>query len=295
MRIGRAIVRAFLAIPLACIVLAWAAVPMAHAAILIVVDKGEQQMTVSVDGVVRWTWPVSTGIARYDTPNGRYTAFRMEAEHFSKEWDDAPMPHSIFFTMQGHAIHGSLHSKLGQPASHGCVRLDPANAAELYALVEEQGLPNTKVVIEGEIPSAPLVAGRPPSLLPRINRNEEAARLRSPARVREQQAMREPRYAPEPHAYAVPRTYAPPPAYHPQFPLPFSLFAPRASAPPQAYAPRRANPPQPAYSTRRAAGAPPRVYYDPRVQVTEETYVNGVRVRRHYTRPSTRSDFGGWR
>src|SRR6516162_7975677 len=114
----------------------------AGAAILITINKSTQQMTVEVDGALRWTWPVSTGQLAYDTPSGRYTAFRMEADHFSKEWDDAPMPHSIFFSQFGHAIHGSFDTRrLGTPASHGCVRLQPANAARLYALVEKEGLP----------------------------------------------------------------------------------------------------------------------------------------------------------
>lgn len=123
-----------------------------HATILITVDKASQQMTVEVDGELRWTWPVSTGQLAYDTPSGKFTAFRMEADHFSKEWDDAPMPHSIFFTQKGHAIHGYLNTRnIGSPASHGCVRLEPDNAARLYALVEKQGLPNTKVVLTGDV------------------------------------------------------------------------------------------------------------------------------------------------
>jgi L,D-transpeptidase catalytic domain len=124
----------------------------ACASVLITVNKSTQRMTVEVDGDLRWTWPVSTGQLGHDTPSGRFTAFRMEADHFSKEWDDAPMPHSIFFTMKGHAIHGYLNtSHIGRPASHGCVRLEPDNAAMLYALVEEQGLPNTKVVLTGDV------------------------------------------------------------------------------------------------------------------------------------------------
>jgi len=137
-----------------------AAVP-ARSAVLITVDKSTQQMTVAVDGELRWTWPVSTGQTAYDTPSGRYTAFRMEADHFSKEWDDAPMPHSIFFTQKGHAIHGYLNtSRIGTPASHGCVRLAPDNAAKLYALVEKQGLPNTKVVLTGDVRLARGGSGR---------------------------------------------------------------------------------------------------------------------------------------
>src|SRR5262249_3994989 len=112
-------------------------------------------------GAQRWCWPVWTGRAGYATPSGNYTAFRMEEEHYSREFDDAPMPHSIFFSKSGHAIHGTLEARrLGTAASHGCVRLSTANAARLYALVEEHGLPNTKVVVTGINPGAPAVARR---------------------------------------------------------------------------------------------------------------------------------------
>ena len=77
----------------------------AQAAVSILVDKNAQQMTVSVDGVQRYTWPVSSGNPSHETPNGSFKTFRMEEDHYSKEFDDAPMPNSIFFTKQGHAIH----------------------------------------------------------------------------------------------------------------------------------------------------------------------------------------------
>lgn len=134
----------------------------AGATVLVTIDKSTQQMTVEVDNTLRWIWPVSTGQLAHDTPNGRYTAFRMEADHFSKEWDDAPMPHSIFFSPKGHAIHGYLNTRrIGSPASHGCVRLEPANAARLYALVEKEGLPNTKVVVTGDVRVALARRGMP--------------------------------------------------------------------------------------------------------------------------------------
>src|SRR5882757_721722 len=117
----------------------------AHAELLITINKSAQQMTVAVDGATRYVWPVSTGAPGYDTPSGEFKPFRMEAEHFSREWDDAPMPHSIFFTMQGHAIHGSGHIRaIGTPASHGCVRLEPKNAAVLFALVKREKMANTR-------------------------------------------------------------------------------------------------------------------------------------------------------
>ena len=122
----------------------------ARANVEITVDKNNQLMTVAVDGVQRYRWPVSTGNPSHETPNGTFRTFRMEADHFSKEFDDAPMPHSIFFTKVGHAIHGTeSEGRLGVPVSHGCVRLSRANAATLYALVEQQGVLNTTVTLTG--------------------------------------------------------------------------------------------------------------------------------------------------
>lgn len=134
----------------------------AQAAVLVTIDKSIQQMTVEVDGRPLYQWPVSTGKAGYDTPNGKFKAFRMERDHYSKEWDEAPMPHSIFFTPKGHAIHGSFETKrLGSPASHGCVRLAPENAKTLFELVEQEGVLNTTVALTGVAPSrAPAVARR---------------------------------------------------------------------------------------------------------------------------------------
>jgi hypothetical protein len=149
-----------LALAFAC---ALTAAPAAQAAVTVTIDKSIQEMTVEVDGRPIYRWPVSTGNgAQYDTPSGKFKAFRMERDHFSKEWDDAPMPHSIFFTQKGHAIHGSFDVKrLGTPASHGCVRLLPANAKTLFELVEQEGVLNTTVVLTGVAPSgAPAVARR---------------------------------------------------------------------------------------------------------------------------------------
>jgi L,D-transpeptidase catalytic domain len=118
--------------------------------LLVVISKVSQRMTVTVDGQQEYNWLVSTGGTGYDTPSGTFHPFRLEKEHFSKEWDDAPMPYSMFFTGQGHAIHGSFHTKrLGTRASHGCVRLAPENAATLFALVEKAGYKNSTFQING--------------------------------------------------------------------------------------------------------------------------------------------------
>ena len=126
---------------------------VAGTAVLINIDKAKQKMTVFLDGVEKYDWPISTGRAGYSTPSGTYTATSMNEVWYSKEWDNAPMPHSIFFMKDGHAIHGSYEVKnLGKPASHGCVRISPENAATLYALVEKNGLKNTEVVLTGVTP-----------------------------------------------------------------------------------------------------------------------------------------------
>ena len=172
-----------------------AAGPQANANVLITVDKSTQQMTVDVNGVPRWHWRVSTGAAGYDTPSGTWRAFRMEASHFSKEFDDAPMPHSIFFTKRGHAVHGYLNtSHLGLPVSHGCVRLDPQNATALYALVKQEGVLNTTVVITGHIPDAAVARRRGPG--DQVNEVSDTPQYQQPSQ------------------YPAPQPYSPPPPAH---------------------------------------------------------------------------------
>jgi lipoprotein-anchoring transpeptidase ErfK/SrfK len=121
--------------------------------VLINIDKANQKRTVSLDGVQQYEWPVSTGLRGYTTPSGTYTARSMNKIWYSRQWDNAPMPHAVFFTRDGHAIHGTLEVKrLGKPASHGCVRLSPENAATLFALIEKTGVKNTQVVLAGSTP-----------------------------------------------------------------------------------------------------------------------------------------------
>lgn len=148
----------------------------AQAKVDITIDKDNQQMTVVVDGATRYHWPVSTGIPSRETPNGAFRAFRMEEDHYSKEFDDAPMPHSIFFTKAGHAIHGTDSvGRLGTPASHGCVRLSRQNASTLYALVQEQGVLNTTVTLTGsaQVALARNPRGRNPTAVARAQQPAE--------------------------------------------------------------------------------------------------------------------------
>ncbi|MBL0407551.1 L,D-transpeptidase [Microvirga aerilata] len=122
----------------------------AIAEVSVMVNKTTQRMTVFVNGQHRYSWPVSTGTADYSTPVGTFAPLRLAKMHHSREWDNAPMPHSIFFTDTGHAIHGSrATNRLGTPASHGCVRLAPKYASILFDLVMVEGLGNTRIEISG--------------------------------------------------------------------------------------------------------------------------------------------------
>src|SRR3954451_6095355 len=167
MRALRSVAAAFAAV--------WFLALPAAASVLIEIDKSAQRMTVTQDGARLYTWPVSTGQRGYDTPGGEYTPFRMEKDHFSREWDDAPMPYSIFFTKRGHAIHGTEHVRnIGQPASHGCVRLEPGNARTLFSLVKQEGLPNVRVVLSGATgPGSPAMVRRAPQGQPRFAEDDD--------------------------------------------------------------------------------------------------------------------------
>jgi lipoprotein-anchoring transpeptidase ErfK/SrfK len=119
----------------------------ARADVLVQIDKSSQRMAVSVDGMMRYNWPVSTGRDGYGTPSGLFHPQTMARRWFSRKYYNSPMPHAIFF-YYGFAIHGTNDiSRLGGPASHGCVRLHPSHAAALFALVERNGPRNTRIEI----------------------------------------------------------------------------------------------------------------------------------------------------
>jgi hypothetical protein len=121
----------------------------ARADVLVIVNKSTQRLSVSVNGVPRYEWPVSTARWGYRTPNGTYRPERLERQWYSRKYDNSPMPYSIFFD-GGYAIHGSYEiSRIGRPASHGCIRLYPRNAAVLFRLVEANR-DRTRIVVTGE-------------------------------------------------------------------------------------------------------------------------------------------------
>ncbi|MGJ0507807.1 MAG: L,D-transpeptidase [Methylocystis sp.] len=122
-----------------------------QAAVRISIDLAKQRLTATRGGGESVVWKISSGRPGFETPTGRYSVMRMEADHYSDEYDQAPMPYAIFFSPRGLAIHGSHERGLGSPRSHGCVRLSVGNAEKLFEWVEAQG--GATIEIVGDTPA----------------------------------------------------------------------------------------------------------------------------------------------
>lgn len=145
--VGRLLQRLLLTIAFGWVLAVAAPACAGAAAVVARIDLSRQTMTVSVNGMPQYSWPVSTARRGYVTPAGAYRPQRMYRTYYSRKYYNSPMPYSIFFN-GGYAIHGSYEvSRLGTPASHGCVRLHPSNAAALYGLVQTYGAANTLILI----------------------------------------------------------------------------------------------------------------------------------------------------
>ncbi len=126
----------------------------AQATVQIDIDLTRQSMNVTSDSG-SYTWPVSTARSGYATPTGRFSPYSLETMHYSRKYHMSPMPHSIFFA-GGYAIHGTYSVReLGRPASHGCIRLSPGHAAELFKMVKAEG---ASISISGTPPHSTMFA-----------------------------------------------------------------------------------------------------------------------------------------
>ena len=127
------------------ILLSLSATAVQAATIIARVEKSSQTMTVFYQGEVIGPWKVSTARPGKVTPSGSWTAKSLSRYHRSSRYDNAPMPYSIFYD-GNFAIHGTNQvKKLGKPASAGCIRLHPDNAAMLFSLVQSEGVKNMRV------------------------------------------------------------------------------------------------------------------------------------------------------
>jgi lipoprotein-anchoring transpeptidase ErfK/SrfK len=117
--------------------------------LLVDIDLSTQRMTVSENGAAKYTWAISSARAGYRTPTGSFKPTWMSKMWYSRQYDMAPMPHAVFFS-GGVAIHATYATgMLGNPASHGCVRLAPKNAATFYSLVNKHTKDLTRIAVHG--------------------------------------------------------------------------------------------------------------------------------------------------
>jgi lipoprotein-anchoring transpeptidase ErfK/SrfK len=139
----------FLMAPFLCLTLFISMGSDAQAGRLIAkVDVSDQTMRVYQDGKLAYQWRVSTARKGKVTPRGAWSAKYLSRYHKSSLYNNAPMPYSIFYS-GNFAIHGTNQtSRLGRPASAGCIRLDPKHAAVLFAMTQRVGLRNMKVVVQ---------------------------------------------------------------------------------------------------------------------------------------------------
>ena len=124
---------------------------VAHAGVDVRVDIPAQRMSVTTTDGEAYEWKISSGRKGFRSPNGVYRPTRLEKNWYSRKYGGA-MPYSVFFR-GGYAIHGTgAVGALGRPASHGCIRLHPANAAKLFALVKKHGASQTRIALNGAAP-----------------------------------------------------------------------------------------------------------------------------------------------
>lgn len=147
MQRGALMKRFFFAVAIAGMILSGGVDQSFAASLVAKVSVSKQTMTVMHRGRVLHRWRVSTARRGYVTPRGQWRPKRMHKMWHSRKYNMSPMPYSIFY-YGGYAIHGTnAVSKLGRPASHGCVRLHTTNAKRLYALVKKIGPGNTRIVV----------------------------------------------------------------------------------------------------------------------------------------------------
>lgn len=179
-------------------------------AALISVDLSTQSMHVS-SSEGDYDWPISSAGDGYVTPRGTYGVQRLEAMHYSRKYHNSPMPHSIFFH-GGYAIHGTYSvAALGEPVSHGCIRISPENAAALYEIVRHEG---ARIAITGSPDASPDYAGaeRRPVRATYASRRYGAQPLAYAPRAAPtfDEWVRSPFGAAQPRSYGQPSGYEPP-------------------------------------------------------------------------------------
>jgi lipoprotein-anchoring transpeptidase ErfK/SrfK len=113
----------------------------------VVVDISEQTAKIYLNGKLDAVWPISSARSGKYTPRGSWSPNFLSKYHKSSLYNNAPMPFSIFFN-GNIAIHGTDQvSRLGSPASAGCIRLSRENAKTLFERVERDGMKSFRISV----------------------------------------------------------------------------------------------------------------------------------------------------
>lgn len=83
-----------------------------QAKVLIKIDLDSQRLSATKASGESVVWKISSGRSGYETPAGHFSVMRMERDHHSDEYDQAPMPYAMFFSPRGLAIHGTFEKAL---------------------------------------------------------------------------------------------------------------------------------------------------------------------------------------
>ncbi|MEI7482726.1 MAG: L,D-transpeptidase [Elusimicrobiota bacterium] len=126
------------------------------AIVRLTVDLTRQRLTVK-SPTLNKEFKISSGLLPdHGTPgSGKcYSPDTMETMHYSSLYNNAPMPHSVFFNgnIAVHATSAANEALLGQPASHGCVRLSRVDAKTVFGVISDNGKSNTAICVQGVAP-----------------------------------------------------------------------------------------------------------------------------------------------
>lgn len=96
-----------------------------------------QTLHVYRNGILIGRTTVSTGSRGHGTPSGVFTILEKKKTHYSKKYNNAPMPNMQRLTWSGICMHsGNLP---GYPASHGCIRMPYDFSRLLYEATAKGG------------------------------------------------------------------------------------------------------------------------------------------------------------
>jgi L,D-transpeptidase catalytic domain len=127
--------------------------------VVVLVSLPQQTIHVYRNGILIGRSSISSGTKSNSTPPGVFNILEKKETHYSKSYNNAPMPNMQRLTWSGIAMHsGQLP---GYPASHGCIRLPYDFSALLFDATSKGG---TVVIGDGKTPQ-PHLASNPGLML----------------------------------------------------------------------------------------------------------------------------------